>query len=215
MQTGGIGSNHSDMHHVTTCVHNHKHVKQEKVGGAAGAKQATAEQLNSAQNAKAEGFSLSNWLQNTLSGARKLLGRIWGVDVTAASGEVNAQKCAETTAQLHSSQIEVATSNVQPAQNYNNNPYFATITEDRSTQQSIAQKVRVRFRGLAGFMAKRFPFSNGGAFQTRQERPKEDLRRHSHYRKDDVEIDCIITDDSYLMDSYNKKGEYSKLSAGK
>lgn len=212
MQTSGIGSSHSDAHQVTTCIHNHKHQLEGEVQGAAPSASSTTQQVQSTSEQKGESFSLSSWLQNTLSGAKRLLGKIWGESAESAQGEI-----AETTHTntLHSSQIEAASATVQPVQNYNNNPYFSAIEENATPQQSIWQKIKVRFQNITGFLTKRFSFSNSSSFQTKQERPKEDLRRHSRYREDDLEIDCILTDDSYLMDSYNKKGEYSKLSADK
>ena len=212
MQTSGIGSSHSDAHQVTTCIHNHKHQLEGEVQGAAPSASSTTQQVQSTSEQKGESFSLSSWLQNTLSGAKRLLGKIWGESAESAQGEI-----AETTHTntLHSSQIEAASATVQPVQTYNNNPYFSAIEENATPQQSIWQKIKVRFQNITGFLTKRFSFSNSSSFQTKQERPKEDLRRHSRYREDDLEIDCILTDDSYLMDSYNKKGEYSKLSADK
>lgn len=252
MQTNGISnSTHSDMHHVTNCIHNHKHRLEGKVTGAGGASATPTQSVTASTQQSKEPFSLSTWLQDTLSGAKRLLGKIWGSDADTVQGEtvaksgmetvsdIAAQNAAEAaksalnvqsglqqnlyqdlyqqpnTNTLHTSQIEAASTLVQPPQNPNNNPYFAAITEDSVLQQSVWNKIKVRFQNITGFLAKRFSFAGGGTFQTKQERPKEDLRRHSRYRKDDVEIECIITDDSYLMDSYNKKGEYSKLSAGK
>lgn len=256
MQTHGIGSsNHSDMHHVTNCIHNHKHRLEGKVGGAGAANVTATPSTNASVQQASEPFSLSAWLQNTLSGAKGLFGKIWGSDTDAVQGEmvakagtevvtdIAAQHAAEVTENvlniqsglqqdmqqnlqqnlqqlsdtgtLHTSQIEAASATVQSPQNFNNNPYFTAIQENETPQQTIWQKIKVRFQNITGFLAKRFSFAGGGAFQTKQEQPKEDLRRHSRYRKDDVELDCIVTDDSYLMDSYNKKGEYSKLSAGK
>lgn len=248
MQTSGIGSSHSDAHQVTTCIHNHKHQLEGEVQGAAPSASSTTQQVQSTSEQKGESFSLSSWLQNTLSGAKRLLGKIWGESAESAQGEIAAQTGVESMADiaaqnaaetlssavdvrsdlqhnarqetlhtntLHSSQIEAASATVQPVQNYNNNPYFSAIEENATSQQSIWQKIKVRFQNITGFLTKRFSFSNSSSFQTKQERPKEDLRRHSRYREDDLEIDCILTDDSYLMDSYNKKGEYSKLSADK
>ena len=73
--------------------------------------------------------------------------------------------------------------------------------------------MKVKFYSIAGQLLGRF--SNRNSLQSKQEKPKEDRRKHSTYRQDDVEIDCILTDDSYLMDSYDRKGEYSKLSVKK
>lgn len=257
MQTNGIGnSNHSDMHHVTNCVHNHKHRLDGKVGGAGGAGTTPVRPVTSpiVQQVN-ETFSLSTWLRNTISGAKGLFGKIWGSETEAVQGEVISKAGTETVTNiitqneaqvsdslleiqsglqhntqqslqhqqhespdadvLHTAQIEAASATVQPPQNFNTNPYFAAMQEPDTHEQTIWQKIKVKFQNITGFLAKRFSFAGGGTFQTKQEKPKEDLRRHSRYRNDDVEVDCVITDDSYLLDSYNKKGEYSKLSAEK
>ena len=41
------------------------------------------------------------------------------------------------------------------------------------------------------------------------------MRRRSKYRQDELEIDCVLTDESYLLDSYDRKGEYSQLTTSK
>ena len=260
MQINGIGSSHSDMHHVTDCIHSTQKHLDGKVGGAsAGAANSNMTQtIPVASDQTGEPFSLSSWLQNALSGARRLFGRIWGSNADTLSGETVAeagttvladmqtQEAAtlqesvmrqeqaldisnglQSTMQhdadsnsaqeqksvhiLHASQVEAASAVVQPSQNYNNNPYFTTVTEAVTTKQNVWQKLKVQFHNLTGFLTKRFSFGNSSSFHTGQERSKEDLRRHSRYREDDMEIDCILTDDSYLLDSYNEKGEYSKL----
>lgn len=253
MQINGVGSSHSDMHHVTTCIHDTKHHPEGKVGGAAASASEAASSVTNASNRTNEPFSLSAWLQNTLSSTRKLLGRIWGDSAETLSGDMSAQTGKETladiqaqeaaklqstaldmqsdlqsslqqsanqslqqnenlTGTLHTAQIDAASAVVPPVQNYNNNPYFTTVSESADTRQNVWQKIRVRFQNITGFLMKRFSFGGNNSFQTRQERPKEDLRRHSRYRGDELEIDCILTDDSYLLDSYNEKGEYSRLS---
>ncbi len=75
--------------------------------------------------------------------------------------------------------------------------------------------MRARFAPVADFLAKRFPFAGKNPFQAKHGRPKEDLRKRSHYRGDDLDIDCVLTDDSYLLDSYDRKGSYSQLSTRK
>ncbi len=81
--------------------------------------------------------------------------------------------------------------------------------------------MKVRFKDITGQLAGHLPKKFSGflqtrnSFQARQQKPKQDLRKHSKYREDKVEIDCVLTDDSYLLDSYDRKGEYSKLSTKK
>ena len=221
MQINGIGSSHSDMHHVTNCIHSTQKHLDGKVGGASvGAANANMTQTIPATSDQTGGsFSLSSWLQNALSGARRLFGRIWGSSSDTLTGETvanqNSAQTQNSAHTLHASQIEAASAVVQPSQNYNNNPYFTMVADTVTTKQNVWQKLKVQFHNITGFLTKRFSFGNSSSFHTGQERPKEDLRRHSRYREDDMEIDCVLTDDSYLMDSYNKKGEYSKLSGSK
>ncbi|MBE5884249.1 MAG: hypothetical protein E7291_07520 [Lachnospiraceae bacterium] len=211
MQMNGIGSSHSDMHQVTDCIQNHQHRMDSKIGMAASAAPAAEQQVNSVDSQTTNSFSLSAWLKNGFSDAKHWLGKIWGNNSSGSVGnEVNVQS-----GTLHTSQIATAASVVHPAQNVNNNPYFSTVTDNKTSQQNLWEKIKVRFQNITGFLTKRFSFAGSSAFQAKQEQHKEDLRRHSRYREDDLEMDCIITDDSYLMDSYNKKGEYSKLSADK
>ena len=231
MQINGIGNSHSDMHHVTDCIHSTQKHLDGKVGGASAGVSDTymTQSIPITSDQTGEPFSLSSWLQNALSGARQLLGRIWGNSTDTLPGETvagqsisnqtvanqNVTQTQNASYTLHTSQMAAASTVVQPSQNYNNNPYFTAVADTVPTKQNIWQKLKVQFHNMTGFLTKRFSFGNSSSFHTGQERPKEDLRHHSRYREDDMEIDCILTDDSYLLDSYNEKGEYSKLSGSK
>ena len=124
-----------------------------------------------------------------------------------------------TSPELHSPQIAAAATAAQ-IQKEQCNPYFLTVEDAQGQQKSIVQKIRVKFKDITGQLAGQLPgrfFGAGkkGTFHTGKEKPREDLRKHSRYRKDEVEIDCILTDDSYLLDSYDRKGSYSKLTTKK
>ena len=117
---------------------------------------------------------------------------------------------------LHMPQIVAATTMAQSelTRVMQPNPYFVTAEDNRTA--SLWQKMKVRMKDVAGRLSGRLPgrfagFWAKGTFQTKQEQPKEDLRKKSKYRQDEIEMDCVLTDDSYLQDSYNKRGEYSKL----
>ncbi len=120
-----------------------------------------------------------------------------------------------STTVLHTPQVAAAASAVMQPDLVKDNPYFSAAYDAGRQRQTFWQKMRVRFHEISGFLTKRFSFSGKGSFQTKQEQPKEDLRKRSRYRGEDVEIDCVLTDDSYLLDSYNRKGEYRRLSAKK
>lgn len=250
MQLNGIGSEHSaDLHHVTACLHDHS-ATSPKVGGAAMQSSSMGTQILQTGELEQEGqFSLSAWLEKTMGSGKRLLGRIWNGNETAAAGvpgdkqgeaqvmaqigddsisaSISANVSGQTTNSqtdptrtIHTPQIAAAaTAAVQP-QSIQDNPYFSTVQSSGDRQETIWQRVRVKFKDIAGRLAghlpgKFFGAQAGNLFHAKQEKPKEDLRKHSRFRKDELEIDCILTDDSYLLDSYDRKGEYSKLSAKK
>ena len=224
MQIQGFGNHHTtDMHQVTECIHDHSTSK--KSGGAASSGNAlktSAEQITQQEGQ----LSLLSWLKNTLSGGRRMLFKIWGdgSEATTAAdikGDNASQGKEQIMAQLDKANDglrpknvagqEAAAAAMMQTQSLQNNPYFSAIEDTGRAKENVWAKLRVRFHSVTGYLTKHF--SNRNSFQTKQEKPKEDLRRHSKYRKDELEIECILTDDSYLLDSYDRRGEYSKLSA--
>lgn len=219
MQINTTGLHQSEMHHVTNCMHDHGHTIDQKMDMPASGGTNTPQTTETKTETLQPTFSLSAWLQNALSGAQVTLFKLFGTLSDGKPGDTN-QKGAEVMAPIspsetslpHITQVE-AVSTLAQTPTIDNNPHFVPIQENTTPWQ----RIKVRFQNIAGsltgFMAKHFSFSNNSSFHTKQERPKEDLSRHSRFRKDEVEINCIITDDSFLMDSYNNKGEYSKLSS--
>ncbi len=121
---------------------------------------------------------------------------------------------------MHTPQIAAAATAIKDPQTMRDNPYFTAVEDTAVVQETLWRKVKVKFKDIAGQLAghlpgKFFNFQAKNSFQEKQEQPKEDLRKRSKYRRDEVEIDCVLTDDSYLLDSYDRKGAYSRLSAGK
>lgn len=126
----------------------------------------------------------------------------------------------ETTSAAHISQSAAASGAVPLPKAVQDNPYFSAIDNAGEQSGTMLQKMRVKFKDITGQLAGHLPGNFFGArkrdsFRSKQEKPKEDLRKHSRFHGDELEIDCILTDDSYLLDSYDRKGEYSKLSAKK
>lgn len=225
----GTGHNHN-MHQVTGCMHDESVLKKGSAAAASGSQ--NAKQGNLSQYTQQEsGFSLSSWWKKLLAGGQKLFVSIWGeapatktvestkdeglqdVDqVMASLGESETgQSDMGTPASSTGAEAIAGTAHSKP--DLHNNPYFSAIEDTGKQKQNAWEKVRVRFYSMTGHLAGRF--SGRNSFQTKQQKPKEDLRKHSRYRQDDLEIDCILTDDSYLLDSYDRKGEYSKLSPKK
>lgn len=216
MQINGVGSGHgTGMHQVTECLHDHSTALKD-----GGTKMASAESKKGvSQNVFADrqqegSFSLVSWLRDTFSNGSKLLHMFWG-----NGGESNLQTEEQVMAQVGdpdeglnaalAGQNTMADMTVRQ-QALPNNPYFSAIGDTGREKQTAWEKVRVKFQSIAGQLTKRF--SGRNTFQAKQEGQREDLRKHSRYREDDLEIECILTDDSYLMDSYDRKGKYSKLS---
>ena len=240
MQIGGIGNsglnNHNGMsHRVTTCLHDH----QEK--NPKGGMRISAASSDSAKMTEAsQQLSLWDIVRDTLARGKSLLGRLWGTesggDTAIGSRETSdgvrsQQAGADPLVTLHEdarhdSHVAAASTSVQqPQTQMGSNPYFTTHSDPGKVKENLFQKIRVRFRDAAGQLAKRFGgrlgerlagrFSGKNSLDSRRQRSREDLRKHSRYKEEDLEIDCVLTDDSYLMDSYDRKGEYSKLTTEK
>ncbi len=240
MQIGGIGSelnDHSKYHHVTGCLHDHSVPKKN-----AGAMQASASHASNAQTSAepaADIFSLADILKKVQNAGRSLWGHLWGGAVSGdtsavcenvtnrgeaseAKEQVMAQIGAADLSDKHGPQVAAASSAVQVPRNMlQNNPYFTTTSDSGVIKENIFKKIRVKFRDIADQMTKRFggrlsgSLSGKSAFRENRRQSKEDLRKCSRYREDGLELDCILTDDSYLLDSYDRKGEYTKLTTRK
>lgn len=156
------------------------------------------------------------------SGAEQLLAQIYDINAAENQGSHSAGADSilpdEPQAAQHSlrtPQIAAAATAVQ-LQDLQNNPYFSAVDREAEQQGSLWRRMRVKLKDMTGRLAGHLPGKFFGAqtkssFQAKQQRPKEDLRKRSTFRKDEVEINCMLTDDSYLLDSYDKKGEYRKL----
>lgn len=233
MQIGGLGGGHSASdHHVTRCIHDHHEIR-EKVGGAAMKSSASAEISGAKASLQQEApFSLSTWLKNVLGSGRGFLRNFWEDGLAVSNGvdgnrtAVNSKDGSRTAgnpvmAQPREPDTAEASSIVMyPLVRHRaaqGNPYYSAIEDTESAKQTLWQRMKVRFRNVSGQLRGRLPQKNlnlgaKGSFQAKQEKPKEDLRKHSRCRQDTVEINCVLTDDSYLMDSYDRRGEYSQLS---
>lgn len=211
MQINGISGHNSDSHQVTNCIHSHT---EDKKAGAFNALPVDtgASYVNADLQMVQEGnLSLSAWLQKVFSGSKGLWLKIWGgSEIEAANTGTKGEAVSDT------SQVMAQTG--EPQRNEKAgingheavNPYFVPLDNAAKPQPNVWQRARLRIQNLAGQLKKQF--SGRNSFQTKKEHSKEDLRRYSRYRKDDIEVECILTDDSYLLDSYDRKGEYRKLS---
>lgn len=222
MQLDGIDHG-SHSHQVTQCMHEHTHY-QKTGASAASAANSQASQLRMAETQQEAQFSLSAWLQRTLGTGRGLWKGIWGTNETADTAQDGDKSgTAQAMAQLsenHAAGEAVRAANAAAVEKQALPPYFRTVEHEMNPHVTPVQRLRSKIREAAGQLADHLPgrffgFQTRSSFQAKQQRPKEDMRRRSKYRKDELEIDCILTDESYLMDSYDRKGEYSRLTTKK
>jgi len=235
MQVNKVNShfdNHESSHKVTHGIHDH-HGMGEKTGkmSSTASNSSAAKQINS----KVTGDGLGIWRTFT-TGIKSLWGHVWGsstggvnqvgLDSGDAIGEAQlmAQIGEPDAAEKHGPAIAAAASVAQSSMT-KENPYFTTVEDKGAAKGSFMQKVRIRFRELTNQLKKNFAgrfggrmagaYSGRGTLNSGQQKPQEDLRKHSRYREDGIEMDCVLTDDSYLMDSYDRKGGYSTLTTKK
>ncbi len=239
-----------DAHQITNCMHDHAHFKKDigQMGGAASST-GGAPVVQQPQQQMGQ-LSLSAWMDKVFGNGKRLLRGIWGSNETAAAGEaginsgaaqvlaqmrddvaaesagaklsgqnVGQQGALQPSHTLHASQIAAASSAVF-AQPVRNTAYFSAVQDVGRAQETLWQKVRVKFKNIAGQLAGRLPgkffdFQARNSFGSRQEPPKQEVRRQVKPRRDRVEIRGMQMEDSYLLDSYDRKGEYSRLSAKK
>lgn len=96
--------------------------------------------------------------------------------------------------------------------------YFVPLQQEKvqgSLVTNTRERIRIRFASIRNSLAKylkqeqKLQTKTGGNKEPGKE--KQDRSRHSIYRQEDLELECVITDDSYLLDSYDRKGDYSRL----
>lgn len=226
MQIGGVGSGHDTYsHQVTGCIHEHT---GQTDTGAMGVKSGMNQEMQLMAETLQENseVGLMSWVQKIGNGGRQLLQKIWGeakkTDITAASSN-NGTGSRLTGQEMTVTGTSVgvkATVNKAALETAATHTYFRPVEAKDAVPMTAASKVRFRVqkiaRKLMDRLPKRFLGSHSGDFlQTKQQHAKEDLRKRSQYKENDQEIECILTDESYLTDSYNRKGEYSHLTTDK
>ncbi|MCD7836442.1 MAG: hypothetical protein LUG83_07330 [Lachnospiraceae bacterium] len=200
MQIGGIRSdNNTHVHHVSRSIQGDAAEQKIKSGGMPTIESAMQQTAGQAADEGTAAFSLTDFFSRLHSGIKSRLGRIWG-----EGSEDDTAKAVEEAAAGEKDNVALEST-------INSNPYFTPVIAAESAP-NIIQRLKLRVHQATGYLAKRFSFSGRNAFDAKNGEKRENLRRKSHYRDNDTEIECTITDDSYLMDSYDRKGEYSRLS---
>lgn len=225
MQVGGVGSGHDTYsHHVTSCLHEHgANTDTGSMGAKSGAAQ-TAQMATEALQENSKGNLLS-WVQNIGNSGKQLLQKIWG-DSKESNDAISSQKdgsgnhIAGQETLVTGNSVGVKTTLTGGGGDGGNAYLFPADRDTRGCADNTVAKVRYQIQKVARKLMDRLPGrflgSHSGDFlQTKQQHTKEDLRKRSQYKEDDQEIECILTDESYLTDSYNRKGEYSHLTTDK
>jgi len=210
----GMGQHQHNMHQVTECKHG-EGVSKKGPSAAPSSSNSSKDGMQKNNNGYAqmgEGFSLSSWWKKILATGQRLYISVWG-EAKDHSADLDASKKMPIETSIETVKAAELTGPAFSKPDLHNNPYFSAIEDTGNQKKTAWEKVCVRFQSLTGQLTGRF--SGRNSFETKQQKPKQDLRKHSRYREDDLEIDCILTDDSYLLDSYDRKGEYSKLSPKK
>ena len=230
MQIGGLGSSHSSSdHHVTSCIHDH-HEIQEKTGMMAMKTSAAMEASAAKAELRQENLlSLATWLRNMLGSGKGFLLNFWDGGQGSADSAGGEQTAVSSAGGSHATVSQAA---VQAGDPYtaaavtvqqpvlHDSSHLSAAEGTEHPRQTLLQKIGERLPHVSGRLngrrsRKDFGFQTKNSFQARQERSREDLRKHSRYRKDTVEINCARTEESYLMDSYDRRGEYSRLTTKK
>lgn len=173
-------------------------------------------------------FTLTEWIQRMLGRGKSILKGIWGTNETISAGPAGDKTgSAQTMAQVGDTGAAAghsmaAHSTAAHSAETVGNPYFKEISEKNAAAhmtpfRKIRSKIVAGAEKLAGKLpGKAFQFQTKNSFHAKpQQHSRENLRKRSRYKKDELEIDCVLTDESYLMDSYDRKGEYTQLTTKK
>ncbi len=95
-----------------------------------------------------------------------------------------------------------------------------SMAEEKAGQEGVWRKIRVRFKDIAGQLTGHLrgntsKFQAKRSFQAKQAITREEASKTVKTKKDAVEIKKYHVEDSYLLDSYDRKGGYSKISTKK
>lgn len=225
MQIGGL-DNHSASHHVTQCIHDHSTAQKKTGRTGLQAQQVQQTSQSTSADSMPQVWNLGNWLSELLGKGRNLIGRIWGnFDMPAdnAGNGVAAQNMT-TMQQGNSETAGHGQSGVAMAQDVartmgrTGNLWFVPVENQNAAQTvqtpqtNFRERVKIRFSAISSFLSRHMPMMHSGTSSGMKEQKKEEnLTRRSRYRDEDVEIDVMLTDDSYLLDSYGKNGEYKQI----
>lgn len=205
----GIGNgmsqqNMDHVHHVTECIH--KETAKALEGGAAMRSTSVPQKEVQTVVTQQPAWNLFQWM-----------GKTWNHGVSLFRGLFGIRPANSVNESSQSPDIPQPLGTEKSA--HKTAGYFAPVQEDTTPNtwyHRFRERTRIKFGTIRNSLAKYLKQDQNLSMGTGRNgqssgKEKQDRSRLSVYREDEQEIECIITDDSYLLDSYNRKGDYSKL----
>lgn len=231
-------------HHITSCIHDHSHSKLEGGTSKASSASAKAQQVSQDQGegqfslsawleknlSKGKGLLRSIWGSSQVSqagepgdksGQAQMMAQIGDSRESDAQGRMMSGQeslppsVSRTQPVSHVAQAAVA---VQPRVQEDSQAAGAQAAGGQ--EDNLWRKIKVRFQDMAGQLTghrrqREARAQARSSFQMRQDRPREQPARAKKPGRDALEIDSCLMEESYLLDSYDRKGEYSRISTKK
>lgn len=175
-------------------------------------------QVSQSQTERVDYRNITGWFRHLMDGGKNWLGRIWENGGTPADTQTQSSQSGEVRHTLQQAQEQAVQTVQLQGLSYAANPYFIPADKQGGAAEmpaDIKTRLKIKLEPVTKFMErhfhKNFQKKKGFLSGDRKQEQKEDLRRHSRYREDELELECMITDDSYLLDSYDKKGEFTTI----
>lgn len=175
-------------------------------------------QVSQSQTERVDYRNITGWFRHLMDGGKNWLGRIWENGGTPADTQTQSSQSGEVRHTLQQAQEQAVHTVQLQGLSYAANPYFIPADKQGGAAEmpaDIKTRLKIKLEPVTKFMErhfhKNFQKKKGFLSGDRKQEQKEDLRRHSRYREDELELECMITDDSYLLDSYDKKGEFTTI----
>lgn len=218
--TNGVQGMHTHEHAVTNCIHDEHEIK--KNGGAGGRRSGTA---SAAAAEKQEELSLRDMLMNGFrsfsSKSKGFLAKVWYSDGTENGEAVKEQQGKTTEISAYEEDVP---SNIPSGVTETASAVLATAAmKPKETSQSEDDAAERKISGIEGAVSGGLKREEEGIrrfFRQFRER----VGKHTRFFKKEVKeehalmesnTDFGLNDNSYLLDSYNKSGEYATLARGK
>ena len=232
-------------HHVTTCMHDQSQYKlgggmskaasasagaQNQQIGVQGDGQLSLSAWLEKYLSKGKGLLRSIWGSSEISqagepgdksGQAQMMAQIGDSRETdtqgrGGSGQENLQP--DVSRMLSASHVAQAAAAV-PQPRVQSEPQAAAQTVG-GQEDNLWRKIKVRFQDITGQLTghrrqREACTQTRSSFQMQQERPREQSAKAKKPRRDALEIDSCRIEESYLLDSYDRKGEYSRISTKK